>query len=117
MTRDTAAIAGYLRSIAANTFRNDDGTITEFQYEPHRQMILDAANRLESLQSIIAWREQLLCDATRYFDFGDDDAVAYYKALDRQGLTFNFGEKVNPRHKKEPEVPLADIAMEEERMV
>jgi hypothetical protein len=105
MSTDSTTIVSYLRNLAANTFCNDDGSIITIDRHEHRcKMILKAAEKIESLQSFLGWREQLLRDATRYFDIGDDDAVAYYKALDRQDLTFNYSEKVNPRHKKEPKI-------------
>jgi hypothetical protein len=62
--------------------------------------IADAVEWLESLQSMLKWREALLMDATRYFNAEDDDAVAYFKALHKHGLTYKYSEGVNPYHQK-----------------
>lgn len=105
MTTEIAALIEMCRSKAADLS----------DYDPVLALLLsEAADKIESLQSYVAWREQLLRDATRYFDFGDDDAVAYYKALERQKLIYKYGENINPAHKKEPKLPALDAAIEAE---
>ena len=78
-------------------------TIEEWQDAPS-PCIGEAADRLEELESLVKWREQLVMDATRYFDVQDDSAVAYFKALGRLGLTYNYSECVNPEHHKTHEI-------------